>query len=155
MLFDSLLSREAVLADLKAKSKKQALHELAKHAADLTTVDCRRIFDALIDRERLGSTGVGNGIAIPHARLTEINRLWGLFARFVSPVPFNAIDDEPVDLMFMLLAPQSCGAEHLKALSRVSRMLRDRAQCARLRGANGADALFSILVKPDAQHNAA
>ena len=154
MELGDLLCREAVLPNLKATSKKQALQEFAKHAAVLTGVGERRILDVLLERERLGTTGVGLGIAIPHAKLAEIDRLWGLFARCDSPVPFDAIDDRPVDLMFMLLAPDTAGADHLTALARVSRLLRDKAQCAKLRGAEGGDALYAALVEPTASHNA-
>ena len=156
MELGALLSREAVLPRLKATGKKQALQEIARSAAGLTGVGERRILDALLERERLGSTGVGLGIAIPHAKLAEIDRLWGLFARLEAPVRFDAVDDRPVDLMFMLLAPDSAGADHLKALARVSRLLRDKAQCARLRGAEGGDALYAALVEPHApRHDAA
>lgn len=155
MELGELLRPEAVLSDLKATGKKQALHELAKRAAAMTGIGARRILDVLLERERLGSTGVGLGIAIPHARMAEVDRLWGLFARFETPVPFDAIDDRPVDLMFVLLAPDTAGADHLKALARISRLLRDKAQCSRLRGANGADALYAALIEPGASHDAA
>jgi PTS system nitrogen regulatory IIA component len=111
----------------------------------MTGVADRRIYDALAERERLGTTGIGTGVAIPHCRLPELTRLYGLFARLERPVPFDAIDDQPVDLVFLLLAPQEAGAEHLKALARVSRLLRDRAMCEKLRGANSADALYALL----------
>lgn len=150
-----VLSPEAVIASLKATSKKQALQELAKHAAQLTGVGDRRIFDVLLERERLGSTGVGQGIAIPHARLAELDRVFGLFARLDSPISFDAVDDQPVDLIFLLLAPESAGADHLKALARISRLLRDKANCAKLRGADNADAMYAVLVEPTASHDAA
>ncbi len=155
MTLADLLCREAVFADLKATSKKQALQEIARYAARLSGVEERRILDALLERERLGSTGVGQGIAIPHAKLAEVGRLWGLFARLETAVRFDAIDDRPVDLMFLLLAPDTAGADHLKALARISRLLRDRAQCARLRGAKGGDALYAALIEPTASSNAA
>ena len=151
-----VLTPRAVVADLKATSKKQALQELAKHASRLTGVHERRIFDVLLERERLGSTGVGQGIAIPHARLPEIDSLFGLFARLSSPIDFDAVDDQPVDLIFLLLAPESAGADHLKALARISRLLRDKASCAKLRGADNPDALYAVLTtEPAASHNAA
>lgn len=150
-----LLRRDAVLSGLKATSKKQALREIAARAALLTGVGERRVLEVLLERERLGSTGVGFGVAVPHAKLAEIDRLWGLFARFDTPIPFDAVDDRPVDLMFMLLAPDTAGADHLKALARVSRLLRDKAQCERLRGAKGEDALYAALVEPGAVGKAA
>ncbi len=150
-----IISPPAVVADLKATSKKQALQELAKRAQEVTGLAERRIFDALLERERLGTTGVGMGIAIPHAKLHELDRLYGLFARLAQPIDFDAIDDAPVDLLFLLLAPESAGADHLKALARVSRLLRDKAMCAKLRGADNPDALFALLIEPLASHTAA
>ena len=148
MTLDKLLTPNSVIANLKATNKKQALQELARHASTLTGVDERRIFDVLLERERLGSTGVGVGVAMPHARLGDIDTLFGLFARFENPVDFDAVDDLPVDLMFLLLAPESAGADHLKALARVSRLLRDKSSCAKLRGADNADALYALLAEP-------
>ncbi|HEX9646284.1 MAG TPA: PTS IIA-like nitrogen regulatory protein PtsN [Alphaproteobacteria bacterium] len=155
MEIERLLSPDAVIANLKATSKKQALQELAKHAAGLTGLAERRIFDVLLERERLGSTGVGHGVAIPHARMAELDRLFGLFARLEAPIDFDAVDEQPVDLIFLLLAPESAGADHLKALARISRLLRDKASCAKLRGADNADALYAVLVEPAASHDAA
>ena len=155
MTIATLLGPEAVVASLKATSKKQALQELARHAARLTAVHERRIFDVLLERERLGSTGIGLGIAIPHARLAEIELLFGMFARLEHAIAFDAVDDQPVDLMFLLLAPESAGADHLKALARISRLLRDKPSCAKLRGADNSDALYAVLVEPAASHDAA
>jgi PTS system nitrogen regulatory IIA component len=140
-----LVTPRGVIAQLRAPTKRQVLQELARRAGTMTGIADRRIYDALAERERLGTTGIGNGVAIPHCRLAELARLYGLFARLERPVPFDAIDDEPVDLVFVLLAPQDAGAEHLKALARVSRLLRDRATCEKLRGANSADALYALL----------
>ena len=97
----------------------------------------REILETILGRERLGTTGVGQGVAIPHGRLEKIDRLYGLFAKLDEPIDFESIDDQPVDLIFMLLAPESAGADHLKALAKVSRLLRDRAMCEKLRGADG------------------
>ena len=140
-----LLNPKAVSAALKAGSKKQALQELAHLAADLTGLKERLIFDTLLERERLGTTGVGRGIAIPHGKLAELDRLYGLFARLEQPIDFDAIDDQPVDLIFLLLAPESAGADHLKALARISRLLRDQATCEKLRSAENSDALCTLL----------
>jgi PTS system nitrogen regulatory IIA component len=140
-----LLAPRSVIANLRVSNKKQALQELAKRAATATGVAERRIFDVLSERERLGTTGIGMGIAIPHGKLPEIGRLFGMFARLERPIPFDAIDDQPVDLVFVLLAPPDAGADHLKALARVSRLLRDRATCQKLRGANNPDALYALL----------
>lgn len=142
-----LLTVDAVVPALKATSKKQALQDLARRAADITHLNERTIFDVLMERERLGTTGVGNGIAIPHGKLPNLPRLYGLFARLDRPIDFQAIDDQPVDLIFLLLAPESAGADHLKALARVSRLLRDKAACEKLRGTADAEALFALLTE--------
>jgi len=128
----NLLSPEGVIPRLHATSKKQALQELAKRAAAITHLPERQIFDVILERERLGTTGVGGGIAIPHGRLPKLERIYGIFARLEQPIDFESIDEQPVDLIFMLLAPEAAGADHLKALARVSRMLRDRATTEKL-----------------------
>jgi len=146
-----LLQPEAVVADLRAANKKQLLQELARHAAKITGVNDRKIFETLLERERLGSTGVGSGIAIPHGKLSDFKRLYGVFARLDRPVEFDSIDEQPVDLIFLLLAPEGAGADHLKALARVSRLLRDSSMCDKLRGAETADGLYMVLTQSEAQ----
>jgi PTS system nitrogen regulatory IIA component len=141
-----LITPSRVVAQLRATNKKQALQELAKRAAVMTGIQDRAIYDVLIERERLGSTGIGMGIGIPHGRLSGLDKLCGIFARLDRPVPFDAIDDQPVDLIFLLLAPEGAGADHLKALARVSRLLRDRTVCEKLRGTDNADALYALLI---------
>lgn len=140
-----LLARDAVFPSLRASSKKQALQELAQHAATLLERDAREIFETLLQRERLGSTGVGNGIAIPHGKLPQLDRLFGAFARLEKPIDFEALDGEPVDLVFLLLAPEAAGADHLKSLARVARMLRDPATADKLRGTRDAEAMHALL----------
>lgn len=147
MEVSDLVSAEGVIADLKVTSKKQALQELAQRAANMTGLPERAIFDTLLERERLGTTGVGVGIAIPHGKLPDIDRLFGLFARLKQPIDFDAIDDQPVDLIFLLLAPESAGADHLKALARVSRLLRDKTFCEKVRGSDKADAIYALLTE--------
>lgn len=147
MELTDLLDGECVVANLRATSKKQALQELARRAADITGIDERKIFGVLMDRERLGTTGVGSGIAIPHGKLPELDRLYGIFARLEKPVDFQSIDERPVDLIFVLLAPEEAGADHLKALARVSRLLRDQNICEKLRGTGDVDALTAILTE--------
>ena len=142
-----LLRPEGVLPRLKAANKKQALQELAARAARITGAHERAIFDVLLERERLGTTGVGHGIAIPHGKLGALDRLHGVFARLDTGIDFDAIDEQPVDLIFLLLAPESAGADHLKALARVSRLLRDQGVCAKLRGTENADALYALLTE--------
>ena len=145
MEMDELLAQDAVVPNLKAGSKKQLLQELSQKAATLTGLEERRIFDVLLERERLGTTGVGQGIAIPHGKIGDLARLHGLFARLETPIDFDAIDDEPVDLIFLLLAPENAGADHLKALARISRLLRDQEFCRKLRGSEQADAIYALL----------
>jgi len=147
MEINDLISSEQVVASLRVTSKKQVLQELARRAAEISGEHERAVFDVLMERERLGTTGVGNGIAIPHGKLASLDRLHGLFARLDQPVDFQAIDDQPVDLIFLLLAPESAGADHLKALARVSRLLRDKAICKKLRGTDTPDGLFAILTE--------
>ena len=149
-----LLSPDGVIANLKATSKKQALQEMASRAARLCGIQERVIFDTLIERERLGTTGVGHGIAIPHGKPPGLNRLYGLFARLGTPIGFDSIDDVPVDLIFLLLAPESAGADHLKALARVSRLLRDKTMCEKLRGTDNPDALYALLTESATSHAA-
>lgn len=149
-----LVSLQSVIPNLRATSKKQALQELARRAADLTGLHERAIFDVLLERERLGTTGVGNGIAIPHGKLANFERLYGLFARLEKPINFDSIDEQPVDLIFLLLAPESAGADHLKALARVSRLLRDKAMCEKLRGTDSAEGLYALLTESPASRAA-
>lgn len=150
-----LLQQDGVVANLKVTSKKQALQELAQKAAQLTDLHERKIFDVLLERERLGTTGVGQGIAIPHGKLNELAQLHAVFARLETPIDFDSIDDEPVDLIFLLLAPESAGADHLKALARISRLLRDQNICAKLRGTSESDALYALLTDASVSSNAA
>lgn len=154
MEITDLISPAAVIPNLRATSKKQALQDLARRAAEITSLHERAIFDVLLERERLGTTGVGNGIAIPHGKLASLDRLYGLFARLEKPIHFDSIDEQPVDLIFLLLAPESAGADHLKALARVSRLLRDKSVCEKLRGTDNADALYSLLTESPASRAA-
>jgi len=142
-----LIGPEAVLASLKASGKKALLAELASRAAAVFKLDERRLFDRLLERERLGSTGIGGGIAIPHARMASLAKPVGLFARLAHPIDFDAIDERPVDVVFLLAAPEGAGADHLKALARVSRVLRDRALVDKLRATENAEALYALLVE--------
>jgi PTS system nitrogen regulatory IIA component len=143
---DLLTGPDAVLASVKASGKKALLAELASRTATVFKLDERRLFDRLLERERLGSTGIGGGIAIPHGRLSTLDKPRGLFARLVHPVDFDSIDERPVDIVFLLVAPEGAGADHLKALARVSRLLRDRSLVEKLRATESADALYALLV---------
>ncbi|MDB5689484.1 MAG: lactose transporter subunit [Sphingomonas bacterium] len=140
-----LLAPEAVAAAIAVPNKKALFQQLAGIAGRLVDVDPRLVVERLADRERLGSTGFGGGVAIPHGKIEGLNRVVGLFARLAQPIDFNAIDDLPVDLVFLLLSPPDAGVEHLKALARVSRRLRDRAFVAKLRGAGSQDALYALF----------
>ena len=149
-----LITPQGVVPKLRVTSKKQALQDLARRAADITGLPERAIFEVLIERERLGTTGVGNGIAIPHGKLAGLERLYGLFARLETPIDFDAIDEQPVDRICLLLAPESAGADHLKALARVSRLLRDRSVCEKLRGSDNTDAIYALLSESATSHAA-
>jgi PTS system nitrogen regulatory IIA component len=155
MDLSDLLKPQAVLPSLHAQSKKQVLQEVCSSAAEVTGLAEREIFDAILQRERLGSTGVGHGVAIPHGKLKPVERLVGTFARLARPVDFDALDDQPVDLVFLLLAPESAGADHLKALARIARVLRDGAVAHKLRLAKDADELYRILISPSQATHAA
>jgi nitrogen PTS system EIIA component len=145
MPLTDLLTPQAVMPALKVNSKKQALQELAARAAALCGRSEREVLDVLAQRERLGSTGIGNGIAIPHGKLPKLERLFGVFARLDRPVDFEALDGQPVDLLFLLLAPEAAGADHLKALARVARLLRDPEVARKLRESRDAEAIYAVL----------
>jgi len=149
-----ILQPNGVIAHLRAANKRQALQELAKRAAQLSGKHERAIFDVLLERERLGTTGIGHGTAVPHGRLPDLTQIHGLFARLEKPIDFEAIDNQPVDLIFLLLTPANSGADHLKALARISRLLRDKAMCDKLRGTDRADALYALLTDRAASHAA-
>lgn len=154
MEINDLISPEAILPALRVTSKKQALQEISKRAAELVRAPERSVFEVLIERERLGTTGVGHGIAIPHGKLANIDKLYALFARLETPIDFDSIDEQPVDLICVLLAPESAGADHLKALARVSRLLRDQTTCEKLRGSDSADAIYALLTESATSHAA-
>lgn len=140
-----LVAPNAVVPALKVNGKKQALQELAAKAAELSGQNERAIFEILLQREKLGSTGVGNGVAIPHGKLPKLGKLFGLFARLARPVDFEALDGQPVDLVFLLLAPEGAGADHLKALARVARLLRDSEVARKLRESRDVESLYAVL----------
>jgi len=145
-----LVAPNAILPALKINNKKQALQEIAARAAVLTGLNERAIFETLMQREKLGSTAVGNGIAIPHGKMPHLTRLFGLFARLDRPIDFEALDGQPVDLIFLLLAPEGAGADHLKALARIARLLRDQDVAKKLRASRDAQAIYSVLALPPA-----
>ena len=145
MALADLLQQDAIIPALKVNSKKQLLQELAAKAARITGISEREVFDVILQREKLGSTGVGHGIAIPHGKLAGLPKIVGLFARLDGKIDFDAIDDQPVDLVFLLLAPEGAGADHLKALSRIARALRDPELVAKLRATDSDTAIYAFL----------
>ncbi|MBI1235406.1 MAG: PTS IIA-like nitrogen regulatory protein PtsN [Alphaproteobacteria bacterium] len=154
MALSDLLSADSILGSLSATNRKQALQIMSEAAAAKLDIDSRLIFDAVMERERLGSTGVGDGVAIPHARLEGLDRVFGLFARLKTPIDFDAIDGRPVDLIFLLLAPEASSAEHLKALARISRIFRREDLRSHLRATDTRDGMIALLTLQD-ESNAA
>jgi len=150
MPLNDLVAPNAIIPALKVNGKKQTLQELSAKAAELCGQNERTILEILIQREKLGSTGVGNGIAIPHGKLPKLARLFGLFARLERPIDFESLDGQPVDLVFLLLAPEGAGADHLKALARVARLLRDQDVARKLRDSRDAETLYAVLALPSA-----
>ncbi|MFT4793365.1 MAG: PTS system nitrogen regulatory IIA component [Paracoccaceae bacterium] len=147
MNLELLIAPGSVAPMVRASSKKQLLHDLAGRVAEVEGLDARAVFDALMERERLGATGMGRGVAIPHARMEGVTQIRGYFARLDRGVDFDAPDGVPVDLLFVLLAPENAGADHLRALAKVSRLLRDEGRCTKLRSTSDASAIFAILVE--------
>ena len=146
MALTDLVVPQAVVPSLRVNNKKQALQELAARAATICGRSEREVLEVLMQRERLGSTGIGSGIAIPHGKLARLERLFGVFARLERPIDFGAVDHQPVDLLFLLLAPEAAGADHLKALARIARLLRDTEIAHKLRESRDAEALYAVLM---------
>jgi len=149
--FNDLLVADAVSSDVAVANKKQLFQKLGQIAHDVYGLDSSEVIERLTERERLGSTGFGGGIAIPHAKLDGLDRVRGAVLLLAQPIPFDAIDEAPVDIVFMLLSPTDSGAEHLKTLARVSRLLRNEAQLARIRGVRSEAALFALLAGGEAR----
>jgi nitrogen PTS system EIIA component len=147
MTLADIIEARSILPCLKVQNKKQLLQEMAQGLASQLAIDSRLVFEKLLQREKLGSTGLGQGIAIPHGRLPSITRVYGLFARLHHPIPFESVDGEPVDLVFALVSPEHAGADHLTALARVSRLLRDSDVVKKLRGTETNDGLYAILTQ--------
>lgn len=146
MQLSQFLDFEAVRVDLSASNKRQLLNQLAQIAAARLSLDPPLIADAIGERERLGSTGFGGGVAIPHGKLDKLDRVYGLVARLAAPIDYKAIDGQAVDLVFLLLSPPDAGAEHLKALASVSRLMRHGGIVEKLRGARSRDAMAAVLI---------
>jgi len=150
-----ILTEESVIVCTGLKTKREVLEKLAQHAAALTGQPAASVFEALDEREELGSTGLGNGIAIPHGKFPGLGSVTAVFARLETPVDFDAVDDQPVDLVMMLLAPLGAGADHLKALARVARVLRTDSVVDELRRTYDAKELYAVLTQTVAAHQAA
>ena len=145
MPLTELVALNAIIPNLKVNGKKQALQEIAAKAAELTGQSDRAILEILLQREKLGSTGVGNGVAIPHGKLAKLDQVFGLFARLDRAIEFDALDGQTVDLVFLLLAPEGAGADHLKALASVARLLRDPEIAHKLRESSHSEELYAVL----------
>jgi nitrogen PTS system EIIA component len=150
MTLADIIDARAILTGLKVQNKKQLLQDLSQALSSLVAIDSRVIFETLLQREKLGSTGLGQGIAIPHGRLPSITRVYGVFAQLQNPIPFESVDGEPVDIAFALISPEHAGADHLTALARVSRLLRDPLTLKKLRGTQSPDGIYAILTEPTA-----
>ena len=141
-----LLSADRVISCIRATNKKQLIENVSMHAANICGKNERTIFDILLERERLGTTGIGRGVAIPHGKLPDLDQLYGVFVKLEQPIDFESMDDEAVDLIFLLLAPETAGADHLKALAQISRMFRDSIICKKLRAAKDKRTLCKLLL---------
>jgi PTS system nitrogen regulatory IIA component len=154
MGLEDLLSPQGVIHNLRAKCKRDVLQALADQAGRILGRPSTEIMATLLEREQLGSTGVGDGVALPHGKMADLNKIVGVLARLETPVSFDSVDDQPVDLVFMLLAPANATAAHLKALAKVSRLFRDSGARDALRGAESAEALFAIATAEQKHHAA-
>lgn len=146
-----LLLPETVFERLAAANKKTLFQQLGAAAATAYGIDSVAVAEGLAKREKLGSTGFGSGVATPHARIPGLGHVVGVFARLSQPIDFQAVDDLPVDIVFMLLSPVDAGALHLKALAKVSRRLRERGFVDKLRGAGSRDAMYALLTADEAR----
>ncbi len=149
MQLSDFVDFDAIKSGLPGGSKRSLLQQLANLAAQRLGLDSGAILASLLEREQLGSTGLGQGVAIPHGKIDGLNRIYGLFARLAEPLDFKAIDGRPVDLVFLLLSPPDAGAEHLKALAAISRVTRHVQTLEKMRGARSRDALAAVLLGAD------
>src|SRR5919205_713835 len=149
MQLSEFLDFDAIKPALSGGNKRALLQQLAQIASQRLNLDGGEILSSVSERERLGSTGFGQGVAIPHGKIEGLNRIYGLFARLGEPVDYKAIDGAPVDLVFLLLSPPDAGAEHLKALAAISRITRHGPTLDKMRGARSRDALAAVLMGAD------
>jgi PTS system nitrogen regulatory IIA component len=155
MPLEEIIIPDAVIPALRVNGKKQALQELSEKAAEISGLAARDIFDAWLQREKLNSTGLGDGIAIPHGKLLNAKKIFGIFARLERPIDFDSLDNQPVDILFGLIAPEAAGADHLKALASIARLLRNPATIAKIRATREASALYALLTHPARSSDAA
>ena len=149
MLLSEFLDFDAIKTAFPGGSKRSLLQQIANLAAQRVGLDAATILASLAERERLGSTGFGQGVAIPHGKIEGLTRIYGLFVRLAEPIDYKALDKQPVDLIFLLLSPPEAGAEHLKALAAVSRVTRNASTLEKMRGARSRDALAAVLMGAD------
>ena len=149
MQLSEFLDFDAIKPALSAGNKRALLHQLAQLSAQRLSLEPSVVLASVVQREQSGSTGFGQGVAIPHGKIEGLNRIYGLFARLAEPVDYKAIDGQPVDLVFLLISPPDSGAEHLKALAAISRVLRNGATLEKMRGARSRDALAAVLMGAD------
>ncbi|MBX7146924.1 MAG: PTS IIA-like nitrogen regulatory protein PtsN [Alphaproteobacteria bacterium] len=154
MEINQLLTPERILVNLHASNKKQLLQELSSYASSIVNINERSIFETLLEREALGTTGVGQGIAIPHGKFDSLKQLYGFFVRLETPINFDSIDNQDVDLIFLLLAPETSGADHLKALAKISRLLRNQTICEKIRATEDINSIYGIFIHTPASHAA-
>ena len=145
MKISDIMSVDSVFLSLKAKNKRQVLQEISQFASTITNMNDRTIFDALLERENLGSTGFGGGVALPHGRLPELDRVYGFFITLSTAIDFEAVDGKPVDMLFLLLSPESSGADHLTALAQASRLLKNAGMVTKLRESKNKEEILSLL----------
>ena len=155
MSIADILSPTDVFCDLRAANKRKLLSDLATIVASRVGIDAGAVFESLWAREMLASTAVGRGVALPHGRIAGLSRIAGVFVKLQTPISFDAPDDVPVDLVFLLLTPAEAGADHLQALARISRLMRHAGMCEQLRAATSADTLYALLTEPPAGSRAA
>lgn len=143
------MNKHCVLLNLKSNNKRQFLQETSKKIADIIKIDERSVFDALLERENLGSTGFGEGTAIPHARIESVDKVWAFLTKLQSPIDFDSVDGKPVDLAFFLISPENNGADHLTALAKISRLLKDENICKKIRSETDAETVYALLSNID------
>lgn len=145
MNISNILTEKNILLGLKSGSKREFLQDLAQKVSEICGVDALTIFDSLLERENLGSTGFGGGTALPHSRFTGLDKVYVFFAKPSYPVDFDAVDNKPVDLVFLLMSPEGSGADHLTALAMLSRILKDESTCDKLRQMSKATEIYALL----------